>query len=172
MQTTLGDLFTGMLTVSGNDAAREVAAEVAGSEEHFAEWMNLLVKRLGLRDSHFVNPHGRDADNHYSTAHDMALLAAEAMRYQAFREVVGSARAEISIDGSPWRLRTTNAFLGSYGGATGIKTGFTAKGGPSLAASAARDGHELIVVVLNDGARFQDAGRLLSWAFNEHSWTC
>ncbi|MEX2238973.1 MAG: serine hydrolase [Dehalococcoidia bacterium] len=172
MRTTLGDLFAGMLVSSGNDAAKELAAEVAGSETTFVERMNELVDRLGLQDTGFANAHGRDREGQYSTAHDLALLAAEAMGHPEFRAAVAQTSATIAVDGEPWRLASTNRFLSSYGGATGIKTGFTVLGGPSLAASAYREGRELIVVLLNDPDRFADAGRLLDWAFANHDWDC
>jgi serine-type D-Ala-D-Ala carboxypeptidase (penicillin-binding protein 5/6) len=172
MKTSLGGLFVGMLTASGNDAAREVASEVRGDEEEFVRQMNLLAARLRLRDTRFVNPHGRDAPGQYSTAHDLALLAAEAMRHQPFRDVVGRSGNSIAIDGAPWRLRNTNALLSWYGGATGVKTGFTVQGGPSLAASAVRDGRELIAVIMNDRARFADAAALLDWGFAAHEFDC
>lgn len=172
MQTTLKDLFIGMLTVSGNDAATELAAEVSGSEEQFVTEMNELARRLGLQNTGFANSHGRDREGHYSTAHDMALVAAKAMRYEFFRQVVRAPSATITIDGSPWNLRNTNRFLAGYDGATGVKTGFTVLGGPSLAAAAQRDGRELVVVLLNDRARFEDAAKLLDWAFTNHLWDC
>jgi D-alanyl-D-alanine carboxypeptidase len=167
MRTSLGGLFVGMLTASGNDAAREVASEVRGDEDEFVRQMNLLAARLGFRDTRFVNPHGRDAPGQYSTANDLALLAAEAMRHQPFRDV-----NTIAIDGATWRLRNTNSLLNWYAGASGVKTGFTVQGGPSLAASAVRDGRELIAVVMNDRARFADAATLLDWGFANHEWHC
>ncbi|MPZ23117.1 MAG: hypothetical protein GEU28_06145, partial [Dehalococcoidia bacterium] len=170
--TTLEDLFVGMLTVSGNDAAREIALEVSGDEAVFAAEMNEMVRSLGLHDTHLVNSHGRDADLHYSTAHDMAILAAAALSHDRFRQVVGAPATTIEIDGAPMNLSTTNRFLRQYPGATGVKTGFTSGAGPSLAASAVNDGRELVVVILNDSGRFEDAGRLLDWAFASHTWNC
>lgn len=172
MRLTLHDLFVGMLTVSGNDAAEELATEVAGSETAFVAMMNELAVRLGLENTGFANSHGRDREGLYSTAHDMALIAAEAMRHAEFRTVVASPANTIMVDGQGWNLRSTNRFVSSYAGATGIKTGFTVLGGPSLAAAAQRDGHELIVVILNGQGRFDDAGRLLDWAFGSFSWSC
>jgi D-alanyl-D-alanine carboxypeptidase (penicillin-binding protein 5/6) len=172
MRTTMRDLFVGMLTVSGNDAADEIAQEVAGSEEAFADLMNQKAASLGLDETHFENSHGLDEEGHYSTAYDLAILAAEAMRFDAFRQVVGSTSNAVEVDGEYWNLANTNPMLPWYEGATGIKTGTTPGSGMSLAASAQRDGRELIAVVLGSPDRGAEAAQLLDWAFANYTWDC
>lgn len=172
MQTTIWDLFVGMLTVSGNDAADEIAQEVAGSEEAFADLMNQKADSLGLEESHFENAHGLDEEGHYSTAYDLAVLAAEAMRFDVFRDVVGSTYTQVEVNGELWNLANTNPMLPWYDGATGIKTGTTPGSGMSLAASAERNGHELIAVVLGSPDRGGEAAELLDWAFANYTWNC
>jgi serine-type D-Ala-D-Ala carboxypeptidase (penicillin-binding protein 5/6) len=172
MRTTLGDLFVGMLTVSGNDAADEIAEEVAGGEEAFADLMNAKAASLGLKETHFENSHGLDEAGHYSTAYDLAVLAAEAMKYDQFRQAVGSTHTQVQVDGEYWSLANTNPLLPWYEGATGIKTGTTAGSGSSLAASATRNGHELIAVVLGSPDRGGEAASLLDWAFANYTWNC
>jgi serine-type D-Ala-D-Ala carboxypeptidase (penicillin-binding protein 5/6) len=94
-------LFTAMLTISANDAASELASEIAGSERRFARLMNQLAAELGLEDTNFRNPHGLDEPGHYSSAHDLALLSAEAMSELEFREVVGQTESDITIGSTP-----------------------------------------------------------------------
>lgn len=171
-ETTLNDLLVGMLTVSGNDAAEELAAEIAGDQRYFVDLMNERAAEIGMDDTHFANPHGLDEETHLSTAHDLALLAAEAMRHDRFRTVVGSSHSSIEVGAETWDLANTNGLLNSFEGATGIKTGTTRGAGMSLAASAERNGHEVIAVLLNSPDRFGESAALLDWAFAEHAWNC
>ena len=172
MRITMWDLFVGMLTVSGNDAADEIAEEIAGSEEAFADLMNQKATGLGMTETHFENSHGLDEEGHYSSAYDLAILAAEAMQHEEFREVVGETYNQVEVDGEQWDLANTNPFLPWYEGATGIKTGTTPGSGMSLAASAERNGHELIAIVLGSPDRGGEAAQLLDWAFVNYTWNC
>ena len=172
MRTTIEDLFVGMLTVSGNDAADEIAEEIAGSEEAFADLMNQKAASLGMHETHFKNAHGLDEEGHYSSAYDLALLSAEAMKYQQFRDVVGQTRNQVEVDGEYWDVANTNPLLPWYEGATGIKTGTTPGSGMSLAASAERSDRELIAIVLGSPDRGGEAATLLDWAFANYSWNC
>ncbi|MEX2237451.1 MAG: D-alanyl-D-alanine carboxypeptidase family protein [Dehalococcoidia bacterium] len=169
---TIGDLFIGMLTVSGNDAAEQLAIEAAGSEADFVDLMNERAEELGLENTHFENAHGIDYEGHLSTAHDLALLAAEAMENEFFREIVGAPYNTVDVDGERWDVGNTNGLLSYYDGATGIKTGTTAGSGMSLAASAMRDGHEVIAIVLGSRDRVGESAQLLDWAFTNHGWNC
>ena len=169
-QLTLRDMLLGLMLRSGNDAAVAIAEHVAGSVEAFAALMNERAAALGA-DAHFVTPNGLDADGHGASARAMALIAREALRNQAFRDIVSTQRAVI-----PWRdseysrvLVNKNRLLKEYEGATGVKTGFTTPAGRCLVFSARRGNLELIGVVMNCGDWFQEAKRLLDWGFSRYS---
>jgi D-alanyl-D-alanine carboxypeptidase len=171
-QQTLLDLIYGMMLPSGNDAAMVVArglgsgaAQAEGSTAdpiaRFATMMNTRVEQLGLKDSHFVNPHGLDSDNHYSSAYDLASLSWYALHFPAFNEVV----KQISHDAPGHALLNTNEMITRYDGADGIKTGWTDAGGLCLVTSATRDGHRLVSVVLNAPRWYADSTALLDYGF-------
>jgi D-alanyl-D-alanine carboxypeptidase len=171
-QQTLLDLIYGMMLPSGNDAAMVVArglgsraAQAEGSTAdpiaRFAGMMNTRVEQLGLKDSHFVNPHGLDTDNHYSSAYDLASLSWYALHFPAFNEVV----KQISHDAPGHPLLNTNEMITRYDGADGIKTGWTDAGGLCLVTSATRDGHRLVSVVLNAPRWYVDSTALLDYGF-------
>lgn len=160
----LRDLVYGLMLPSGNDAALAIARYVAGSDQAFVERMNGLMTRLGLKDSHFVNPHGLDAAGHTASAYDLAMVARYAMALPFFAQVVST--PQWSANGSRTiNLPNVNGFLMSYSGADGVKTGFTDAAGRTLVASATRDGRRVFVALLNAPDRYGDAGKLLDWAF-------
>jgi D-alanyl-D-alanine carboxypeptidase len=160
----LRDLVYGLMLPSGNDAALAIARFVAGSDAAFVEQMNGLMTRLGLVDSHFVNPHGLDAPGHMASAYDLAMVARYGMTLPFFAKVVGTpqwtARGSRVIN-----LPNVNGFLSSYRGADGVKTGYTGAAGRTLVASATRNGARVFVALLNDNYRYEDAARLMDWAF-------
>lgn len=150
---TLRALAGGMLTASGNDAAGAAAVRVAGSTEDFVELMNRRAKDLGLSETHFVTPSGLDADGHYSTACDMALLGRAALENPDFAQMAGSKRLSLTFGNPPYQrsLLNHNRLLSLYPEAIGIKTGFTKTAGRCLVSAAERDGVTLIAVTLNCG---------------------
>jgi D-alanyl-D-alanine carboxypeptidase len=160
----LRDLVYGLMLPSGNDAALAIARFVSGSDGAFVEQMNGLMTRLGLVDSHFVNPHGLDAPGHMASAYDLAMVARYGMTLPFFAKVVGTpqwtARGSRVIN-----LPNVNGFLSSYRGADGVKTGYTGAAGRTLVASATRNGARVFVALLNDNYRYEDAARLMDWAF-------
>jgi D-alanyl-D-alanine carboxypeptidase len=159
----LGDLLPVLVVHSANDVA--VADGLAGSVRAFADQMNAEAAALGLRDTRFVNPSGLDAPGQHSSARDIALLSAAAMRDPGFRRLVGLRSA--ALPGGP-AYRSVNPFLWAYPGADGIKTGFTDDAGFCLAASAARGNRRLIAVVLREpsfAAADREAAALLDWGF-------
>lgn len=160
------DLLLAMMLRSANDAAVAVAERVSGRTERFVREMNARARQLGARESHFVNPHGFEASGHRSTAFDLALIARHALRNPEFAAIVRTATWELQGPGRPpQQIANTNQLLGRYPGADGVKTGWTAASGPSLVASATRDGRQILVVVLNSGDLFGDAERLLDLGF-------
>ena len=165
----LRDLLYGLMLPSGNDAALAIGRHIAGSDAAFVDRMNGLVQRLHLADTHFENPHGLDTAGHVASAHDLALLARYAMTIPDFTSVVGASRW--TAQGSRTiPLTNTNAFLPSYPGADGVKTGFTDDAGRTLVASVTKNGRRVFVVLLNAPNRDADAKLLFDWAFANFVW--
>ena len=161
---TVGDLLYGLMLASGNDAAAALAIYVSGSIDAFAGLMNKRAAGLGCTGSHFVNPHGLDADGHYSTARDLWRIAREAMKNDTFREIVST--KYMSAAGRS--LKNHNKLLWSCPGAVGIKTGYTESAGRSLVSSAERDGMRLVCVTLSDPDDWKDHANLYDWAFGHY----
>ncbi|TAK61367.1 MAG: D-alanyl-D-alanine carboxypeptidase [Dehalococcoidia bacterium] len=167
---TIQDLLFGLMLPSGNDAAIELAKAVDGDEGRFVQRMNSLARALDLRETHFANPHGLDAPDHYMSAFDLAKLADFAMANPAFAQIVGTRDYHLAPP-SDYGLHNGNSMLQSYPGADGVKIGWTEAAGWTLVASATRDGHRLIAVVLNSRDRDADASSLLDWAYRSYQWT-
>lgn len=150
---TLRALAGGMLTASGNDAAGAAAVKIAGTTEEFAQLMNRRAEALGMLETHFVTPSGLDAEGHYSTAYDMALLGRAALRNPDFAQMAGSKRLSLTFGNPPYQrsLLNHNRLLSLYPDTIGIKTGFTKAAGRCLVSAAQRDGVTLIVVTLGCG---------------------
>lgn len=160
---SLEELLYGLILQSGNDSAEAIAVCVGGTREAFVEKMNLKAEQLGCSGTHFVNPSGLFDENHYTTAGDLAIIAAEAMEREDFREIVGAQKwASEETDRS---FVNKNKTVFNYEGGNGVKIGFTKKSGRTLVASAERDGTELIAVVLRDGNWFNDAYALMDYGF-------
>lgn len=166
-QVPLIDVAEGMMVSSGNDAAVVLAQNVSGSLPAFAQAMNETAKLAGATDSHFVNPHGLTAAGHYTTALDLAHIAAYGMRIPMFRDLVADEYFTMPYQNrAPETVHTTNHFIRShYPGANGLKTGYTEAAGECLIASATRGGQTLIVVLLNNDFRWVDAPKLLDYGF-------
>lgn len=171
---TLRELLYALLLPSGDDAAAAIADAVAGSQPAFVARMNAEAAILGLDHTRYADVHGLDAPGHYTTAHDLAVLSAAAMRSPTFAGVVSTAvyKLPATADHATYTWATTNALLRGtgYPGLTGIKTGFTGDAGHCLVFAAERAYGHLLGVVLDDGddpARFDDATALLNWGFDQ-----
>lgn len=165
---TLSVLVHGMLLESGNDAANCTALALAGDAQSFAERMNKRAKELEMKNSNFVTPSGLDAQEHYSTAYDMALLGCAALQNVEFAGICAKKSARVSF-GNPSAVRTLynhNRMLRSYDGAVGIKTGFTKKSGRCLVSAATKDGVTLVAVTLNAPNDWQDHKAMLDYGFS------
>ena len=164
---TLKDLLYGLMLASGNDAAVAIAEHIGGDVNTFCQQMTRRAAELGCTDTVFVNPNGLPAQGHHTTAHDLALIARQAMTYPLFRQIVSTRRASIPWEGRSYQriLNNKNRLLSSYEGATGIKTGYTRAAGRCLVFGARRDDLEVIGVVLNCGDWFDEAARLMDRAF-------
>ena len=148
---TLHQLAAGMLLPSGNDAANAAAVEIAGSEEAFVRLMNQRAAELGLENTQYRNPSGLDAEGHYSSARDLAALAAHALENEDFEDIVSKQEIRMAFGNPPYNrsLYTTNKLLGRYPYAIGVKTGYTDDAGLCLVTAAEKDGTRLIIVTLN-----------------------
>lgn len=160
---SLEELLYGLMLQSGNDSAEAIAVCVGGTRETFVEKMNLKAEQLGCSGTHFVNPSGLFDENHYTTAGDLAIIAAEAMEREDFREIVGAQKWESEETDRSFVNKNKTVF--NYEGGNGVKIGFTKKSGRTLVASAEREGKELIAVVLRDGNWFNDAYALMDYGF-------
>ena len=150
-EVSLYSLAQGMLLASGNDAANAAAVRIAGSVDSFSEIMNVRATELGMTNTSFVTPSGLDADAHYSTARDMAMLAASALKNPDFAEICSQYRMQATFGNPPYErwLTNHNKLLSYYPYAIGVKTGFTKKAGRCLVSAAQRDGITLVCVTLN-----------------------
>jgi len=171
-QLTVRQLLELALVTSSNDAATALAEHVGGSTDSFADMMNSRASELGLDDTHFVNPHGLDAEDHYSCATEIAILAQTALQDPAFREIVALEEVTLAEDAgrAERTIESTDDLLGRYEGLLGVKTGFTDDAKYCFVSAAERGGIELTTVVLgtpNTKARFTDTSLLLDWGF-EH----
>ena len=148
---TLHQLAAGMLLPSGNDAANAAAVEIAGSEEAFVRLMNQRAAELGLENTQFRNPSGLDAEGHYSSARDLATLAAHALENEDFADIVSKQEIRMAFGNPPYNrsLYTTNKLLERYPYAIGVKTGYTDDAGLGRVTAAEKDGTRLIIVTLN-----------------------
>lgn len=167
-QITVEDLLFGLMLRSGNDAATALALEVAGSVEAFADMMNETAKALGAKNSHFVNPHGLHDDEHFTTAYDLAIIAAAAYELDDFRRIACSGLAKIEIDGVSNSIANKNKLLKLYEGANGVKTGYTKKSGRCLVGGAKRDNMQLISVTLNCPDMWNETVKLLDYGFENY----
>ena len=161
---TIQELLYGLMLHSGNDAAVALALYCGGTVEGFAELMNDKARNLGMTGSHFVNPNGLDAPGHYSTARDLAILAAYAMDNPIFSRTVSAKTVTV---GQRY-LRNHNKLLWQVEGADGVKTGYTRAAGRILVSSAVRNGRRIVAVTINDPNDWADNAALLNESFSRY----
>ncbi|HPY94528.1 MAG TPA: D-alanyl-D-alanine carboxypeptidase family protein [Clostridia bacterium] len=182
-QVRLGDLIRATMVQSGNDGAIAIAEHLMGSEAAFVNLMNEAAMRYGCTRTHFTNSHGYHDDNHLSTARDLAIIAQEAMQNEEFREIARLTSFTLPETNLSKARRFNNralAFLQEsddnkqyYRYATGIKTGQHSLAGDCFVGSAAKDGIQLISVVLNSGStdKWRDTRRLMEYGFTQYEST-
>ncbi len=168
---TLKDLAAGMLVVSGNDAANAAAIAVSGSLDAFVERMNAKAQELGLTHTSFETPSGLDGEAHFSTARDMASLAAYALQNPDFASIVSQPtyRVTYSVPEQSYVLTNHNKLLKLYEGCIGVKTGFTKKAGRCLVSAAEKNGVRLIAVTLNAPDDWNDHIAMYEYGFSQIS---
>ncbi|SFL42672.1 D-alanyl-D-alanine carboxypeptidase family protein [Pelosinus propionicus] len=168
---SMRELVIGLLLRSGNDAAVAIAEHLAGSVDNFVMLMNEKAQSLDAANSHFANPHGLTAVNHYSTAFDLAWIARYALTNPLFSMIVNTKETNIEwLDRKgkehDQSLKNTNKLLWLLEEADGVKTGTTNQAGPCLISSATRGNQKLIAVVLHDHSRWYDSMQLLKYGFD------
>ena len=164
------DLLYGLMLRSGNDAATQIAKTVAGTEEAFVYLMNEYASAIGMKNTHFVNPHGLDSNGvgNTSTAYDMALLTKVAMQNETFRTIFGTQEYRATSNLKTYHWEGKNKLFSMYEYTTGGKTGYTDAARRTLVTTASKDNMNLVVVTLNDGNDFQDHKSLYETYFNEY----
>ena len=167
---TVEDLLKGVAIASGNDAVVALAERVSGSEEQFVKRMNIRAKDLGLKNTNFINATGLTADNHYSSAYDMSLIAKELVKHEKILEFTSTYEDYLRKDTkSPFWLVNTNRLVRFKEGVDGLKTGFTDEAGYCLTATMKKDNMRLITVVMkeeNTSKRSADTTKMLDYGFN------
>ena len=162
---TVQELLYGLMLHSGNDAAVALAIYCGGTVEGFSQLMNDKAHMLKMYNSHFANPHGLDAPNHYSSARDLAVLTAYAMKNPIFQQTVST--KHVNITGRS--LRNHNKLLWRLEGADGVKTGFTKAAGRILVSSALRNGRRLVAVTINAPNDWSDHALLMNASFSDYA---
>ncbi len=170
---TVTDMLKGIAIASGNDATVAMAERIAGSEENFVKKMNAKARELGLKNTNFVNSTGLTADNHYSSAYDMSLIAKELIKHEKILEFTGTYEDYLRKDtDNPFWLVNTNRLVRFYQGVDGLKTGFTDEAGYCLTATAKKDNMRLITVVMNEpttSSRSSDTTKMLDYGYNVYT---
>ncbi|MDV2685040.1 D-alanyl-D-alanine carboxypeptidase family protein [Alkalihalophilus lindianensis] len=165
-------LIQGLMINSGNDAGLAIAEHIDGSEEAFAKRMNRFVREeIGVTNSNFTNPHGLFDEEHYTTAHDLALITQYAMENDTFREIVQTKEMEWIGEGWETTIYNHNRMLWEYEGVTGVKNGFVQRSGFTLSTAVERDDTELIAVTLNaptSQASYHDMKMLFDYGFDTY----
>ena len=178
---TVRDLLAGMLLNSGGDAAlalaRDVGATLPGDpaeapKKKFVDEMNREAAALGMKNSHFVDPDGRDTDGHVTTARDLALATQKLFDFQVLEQLVGEASQDVQVQGPNARtitLYNTNELLGAPG-IHGVKTGTTDAAGQCLVIATWENGARVITVLLGSGNRYGDENILLNYLQQQFRW--
>ncbi|WP_053083751.1 D-alanyl-D-alanine carboxypeptidase family protein [Rubeoparvulum massiliense] len=165
------DLLKGVAVASGNDAAVALAEHVAGTEEAFIKAMNEKAEELGLKNTHFVNTTGLPAENHYTSAHDIAIMSRELLKYSDVIQFTSIYEDYLRKESkNPFWLVNTNRLVKFYEGVDGLKTGYTSEAKFCLTATAKRDEMRLVAVVLGEPSskvRNKEISSMFDYAFSQ-----
>lgn len=169
-KATVKELLTAIGIGSANDAAVAMAEKIGGSVENFVNLMNEKAKELGCKNTHFSNPHGLDEEEHYSSAYDMAIIAAELVKHESILDITGTYETTITHqNGKSIWLVNTNSLIRFYSGLDGLKTGYTDNAGYCLTGTMERNDMRLITVVMNAEQkedRNTDTINMMEYAFS------
>ena len=160
---SVGDLLYGLMLESGNDAAIALAEGVFGSVELCCDYMNKRCHEMGLVNTNFVNPHGLDDENHYTTAYELAVITRHAMENEIFREIVSSANYVTTGEKTRY-FSNHNRLLRNNSSFVGVKTGYTSKSGRCLVSATNKDEKEYVAVTLNDSFDWEDHKNMHKYA--------
>lgn len=169
---TVNDLLKAAVIASANDACVALGETVAGSEEGFVALMNERANELGMTNTHFVNCTGLDAEEHLTTAYDVALMSSALIKHDLIKDY-STVWMETLRDGKS-ELVNTNKLVRFYEGTTGLKTGTTSTAKYCLSATAERNGVELVAVVMageSSNDRFNGAKKLLDYGFANYNYS-
>ncbi|MBC8015981.1 MAG: D-alanyl-D-alanine carboxypeptidase [Sporomusaceae bacterium] len=162
------DMLYGVALVSGNDATVAIAEHISGTVSNFAKLMTDKAHRIGALNTNFTNSSGLPDPNHYSTAHDLARIAAYGYKNPKFAEIVGTLQKNIPRNNQQEELfYNENKLLRVYSGANGVKTGYTSDAGRCLVSAAKRENIQLIAVVLDADTMWEDSMALLDYGFSQ-----
>ncbi|MEV2695577.1 D-alanyl-D-alanine carboxypeptidase family protein [Paenibacillus larvae] len=172
-EMTVEEMLKGIAMASGNDASVAMAEKIAGTEEDFVRMMNEQAKQLGMKNTHFANCNGLPAENHYSTAYDIALMSRELLKHEKITAFTGAYQDYLRKDSEkPFWLVNTNKLVRFYNGADGLKTGFTSEEKFCLAATAKRDNLRMIAVVMGEPdtkTRNAEVTKLFDYSFSQYT---
>lgn len=171
-EMTVEEMMKGIAIASGNDASVAMAEHLAGSEEQFVNMMNEKAKELGLTETHFVNSNGLPAENHYSSAHDLAKTAQELLKYEEITKYTSLYEDYLreDTDDKFW-LVNTNKLVKFYPGVDGLKTGYTKEAKYCLTASANKNGMRIIAVIMGAPTpkdRNRQVTEMLDYAYSQY----
>lgn len=169
-KVTVNDLLYGLMLRSGNDAASALAIYIGGSIQNFAEMMNNKAKKLGLKNTHFVVPHGLDNKDHYTTAYELAKITDYALKNETFKKIVSTSSTSININGVPSQITNTNKLLNNVSGVYGVKTGFTNGAGRCLVTACKKNKMDIITVIIGADTskiRTEDTKKLINYVEDE-----
>lgn len=171
-EMTVDEMLKGIAMASGNDASVAMAERIAGSESAFVDLMNKRAQELGMKDTHFANCNGLPAENHYSSAHDIAVMSRELLKHSQIVKYTGAYQDYLRKDSQkPFWLVNTNKLVRFYTGADGLKTGYTAEAKFCLSATASRDGLRAVAVVLgepNTKTRNSEVAGMFDYLFSHY----
>ncbi|WP_454191873.1 D-alanyl-D-alanine carboxypeptidase family protein [Paenibacillus sp. Marseille-Q7038] len=171
-EMTVDEMLKGIAMASGNDASVAMAEKIAGSEAAFVQMMNNRAKELGMKDTNFANCNGLPVDNHYSSAHDIAIMSRELLKHKDVTKYTGAYQDHLRKDSEkPFWLVNTNKLVRFYPGADGLKTGYTSEAKFCLSATAVKDGMRVVAVVLgepNTKTRNSEVSNMLDYAFSQY----
>jgi len=171
-QMTVENLLYGLLVGSGNDAALLLSQNFPRGTPAFVEAMNKKAQNLKLLNTHFTNPVGFDEEGHFSTAKDLARLAAVAIKNPVFSKIVSTPGIVITdVSGRNTHfLKNTNELVGRIEGVVGVKTGWTENAGECLITLTERNGEKVLTVILGSKDRFGETKKLIEWIFTNFTW--
>lgn len=171
-EMSVEDMIKGIALASGNDASVAMAEKLAGTEQQFVVMMNERAKQLGMNDTQFSNPNGLPVANHFSSAHDIAVMSMELLKHSEVTKYTGLYQDYLrKTSEKPFWLVNTNKLVRFYSGADGLKTGFTSEAKYCLSATAKRDNMRVIAVVMGEPdtkTRNAEVSQMFDYSFAQY----